>query len=164
MPKQIFITNCSIYQGRGKVLTGQSILVEGSMIRKIAPLSELRDTYGVFAKSIFRAAWYYPVWLIRICTSPNWQNICSRSIVNFLPKADLLERIRQKAAASTNAWLLGYGWNQNLWILLFSAQLRIRCSFQVIRPSSSSPSRCMPSGQIQEPCSLLESPTPHCGS
>lgn len=115
MPNRFIITNCSIYQGYGKVLTGQSIFINGSIIGQIAPLSELRETYGTVREIDLQGGLALPGLVdshLHLALLAGYQ----QSVDCELPsKTDMLERVRQKAASSANEWVLGYGWNQNLW-------------------------------------------------
>ena len=115
MPDQTIITNGRIYQGRGRVLSGQSILVEGPNIRRIAPLGELREVFGSVGEIDLQGGMVLPG-LVDSHLHLAQLAIYLQSVdCELSSKADLLERVRQKAATSTSEWLLGYGWNQNLW-------------------------------------------------
>lgn len=115
MPKRIIITNGSIYQGQGCFLRGQSILIEDSIIRRIAPLSELREHFASTREIDLQGGTVLPG-LVDSHLHLAQLAIYLQSIDCELPsKLDLLEGVRQKAMRSNNNWLLGYGWNQNLW-------------------------------------------------
>jgi len=115
MPDQTIITNGRIYHGSGRLLAGQSILVEGSTIRRIATLSDLRKISGSVREIDLQGGMVLPGLVdshLHLALLANYL----QSVDCELPfKDDLLERVRQKAASSTSEWLLGYGWNQNLW-------------------------------------------------
>ncbi len=115
MPDRLIITNCVIYQGRGRRLIGQSILIDGSVIKQIAPISELQATYGAARKIDLEGGMVIPG-LVDSHLHLAQLAIYLQSVDCELPsKTNVLEQVRQKAAASSSQWLLGYGWNQNLW-------------------------------------------------
>lgn len=115
MADKYFITNCSIYQSRGKVVNGQSIFVNGPIIERIAAISELRESFGNLPEIDLQGGLVLPglvdshLHLAQLATY-------LQSVDCELPdKAVLLERVRQKSASTSSEWVLGYGWNQNLW-------------------------------------------------
>jgi hypothetical protein len=115
MSDQYFITNCSIYQGQCRVLDGQSIYVNAPLIGRIATISDLQESFGNLHKIDLQGGMVLPglvdahLHLAQLATY-------LQSVDCELPvKADLLERVQQKAVESSNEWILGYGWNQNLW-------------------------------------------------
>jgi predicted amidohydrolase YtcJ len=115
MADQIIITNGRIYQGHGKVLGGQSLFVNGLTFGQIAPLSELRETYGKVREIDLQGGMVIPG-LVDSHLHLAQLAAYLQSVDCELPsKADLLQCVRQKAASATTEWLLGYGWNQNLW-------------------------------------------------
>lgn len=115
MPDQTIITNGYIYQGRGCVLADQSILIEGTSILRIAPLSELQEISSSVREIDLQGGMVLPGLVdshLHLALLANYL----QSVDCELPsKAELLKIVHHKAANSANEWLLGYGWNQNLW-------------------------------------------------
>ncbi|MEA4813081.1 MAG: amidohydrolase [Anaerolineaceae bacterium] len=115
MTKPIIFTNGRIYQGKGSCLSGQSLLVQGSLICSLGPLSELRSLAGEARELDMQGGLLLPG-LVDSHLHLAQLAYALQSVDCEIPsKKQLLERVRMKALCSAADWVIGYGWNQNSW-------------------------------------------------